>query len=148
MKLKNLSLIATAAAALSFTVIPQRSVQAESAPKVPLQLAQANQQLQPPRIQLSQQQQQKIAQIRANARNSIEKVLTQKQRDQIKTAMQSGQPPQQAFAALDFTPQQKTQLQQILVSSQQQMEAVLTPQQKKQLDQYRENLRRQQQQQR
>ncbi|NWF58076.1 MAG: hypothetical protein HXY43_01835 [Fischerella sp.] len=146
MKLRNLSLIA-GAIALSLSVIPQRSVQAEIAPKATLQLAQNQQQPQPqpPRIELTDQQKTQLQQINAKVRSQVEQVLTPKQREQIKTAMQTGQPPQQAFAALNFTPQQKSQLQQIFVSMRQQQEAVLTPQQKQQLDQYRQNLQRQQQ---
>lgn len=151
MKLRQISLIA-GAIALSFTTIPQRSVQAEIAPKAPLQLAQqpaqkpapAQQAPQPLRIQLSEQQQQKIASIRANVRDQIKNVLTKQQRDQIESAMKAGQPPQQAFAALQFTQKQQQDLQRIMKSSQEQMEAVLTPAQKQELARYRQALQQQQ----
>jgi protein CpxP len=132
MKFKNLSLIA-GAIALSLTAVPF-SVKAETTSQAPVRLAQT----QPTKpnqggIQLTPQQQTQIEQIRGNVRKEIEQVLTKEQQTQIKTAMEAGKPPREAFAALRFTPKQQTQLQKIFITSQQQMEAVLTSDQKAEL---------------
>jgi periplasmic protein CpxP/Spy len=49
---------------------------------------------------------------------------------QITVALRGGRIAPEAIAAVEFTPQQRTQFQQIMMRSQQQMEAVLTPDQR------------------
>ncbi len=47
--------------------------------------------------------------------------------------MAAGKSPRDAFGSLTFSSDQQTKLQQIMVTSQQKMEAVLTPEQKAEL---------------
>jgi protein CpxP len=142
MKFKNLSLIA-GAIALSLTAVPF-SVKAETTSNAPVRLAQAQTQPTKPAqqsggIQLTPEQQTKLEQIRLGVRKQIvEQVLTKEQRAQIQTAMQSGKSGPEAFQGLTLTPKQQTQLRQIMVTSQQQQEAVLTPEQKAELTRLRQ----------
>jgi Spy/CpxP family protein refolding chaperone len=140
MKFKNLSLIA-GAFALSLTAVPF-SVKAETASNAPVRLAQT-QPTKPAQqsggIQLTPDQQTKLEQIRLSVRKQIvEQVLTKEQRTQIQTAMQSGKTGPEAFQGLTLTQKQQTQLRQIMVTSQQQQEAILTPEQKTELARLRQ----------
>lgn len=146
MKFKNLSLIA-GAFALSLTAVPF-SVKAETTSNAPVRLGQTQptQPTQPTKpaqqsggIQLTPEQQTKLEQIRLSVRKQIvEQVLTKEQRTQIQTAMQSGKSGPEAFQGLTLTPKQQTQLRQIMVTSQQQQEAVLTADQKAELARLRQ----------
>ncbi|MBW4667884.1 MAG: hypothetical protein KME60_10750 [Cyanomargarita calcarea GSE-NOS-MK-12-04C] len=142
MKLKNLSLIA-AAFALSLTATSSR-VTAQTTSASPLIIAQGQQQAPGPRIQLSDVQKTEIEKIRLDTRSRIEKIFTAKQKKQLEASMKAGQPAQQALSSLKFTPQQQTQLRDIMQSSQQKVEALLTPEQKQQLVQMRQNRPQQQ----
>jgi Spy/CpxP family protein refolding chaperone len=91
------------------------------------------------RLQLTQEQKAKMAEIRNNTRSQIEAILTPQQREQLKAAMQEpGQKQRQSFAALNLTPEQKTQMRQIRQSAKSQFEAVLTPEQRQQMQQNRQ----------
>lgn len=105
---------------------PTRPVPPQQAPSQPRQGGE---------IQLTPQQQQQLIKVRSETRAQIEKVLTAKQQQQLKTALQSGQNPREAFTALKLTQEQQTQLQGILQTAQAKSEAILTPQQRQQLQQ-------------
>jgi periplasmic protein CpxP/Spy len=137
MKLKKLSLIA-AAFALSLTATSS-PVKAETTKASPLVVAQGQQQAPGPRIQLSDAQKTEMEKIRLDTRSRIEKIFTAQQKKQLQAAIKAGQPPQQAFGSLKFTPEQQTRLRDIMQSSQQKVEAILTPEQKQQLVQMRQN---------
>ncbi|NEU71029.1 hypothetical protein PI95_000165 [Hassallia byssoidea VB512170] len=140
MKFKNLSLIA-GAIALSLTAVPF-SVKAETTKSAPIQLAQ-NPPAKPPaergiQIQLTPQQQTEFRKIDNGIRDQVQKVMTPQQLQQIKTAMESGKSGREAFAAVNFSPEQQAQLQKIFITSQQQKEALLTADQKAQLARFRQ----------
>ncbi len=97
----------------------------------------------PPDLKLSQQQIQKITQIRSKTRDQIQAVLTPKQRTQIQTDLKAGKPPQQVFASIQFTGPQQEELRNIMVGSQQAMENVLDAKQKKILNEWRASQTRQ-----
>lgn len=96
------------------------------------------------RLQLTQEQKAKMAEIRNNTRSQIEAILTPQQKEQLKAAMQEPrQRRRETFAALNLTPEQQTQMRQIRQSAKSQFEAVLTPEQRQQMQQNRQ-FRRQQ----
>lgn len=94
-------------------------------------------------VEITQQQQDQLSQIRNETRAQIEKLLTPQQLQQFKTAMQSSQDRQAAFAAMNLSEEQKTQLQTIVQSAQNRAETVLTPEQRQKIQQ---NIQQRQQQ--
>ena len=142
MKLKKLSLFA-GAVAVAFSITPlAANAQVNSNTNAPQRVSQATPQ-QPPELKLSEQQINKINEIRSTTRNKIQSVLTEQQRQKIQTDLQAGVNPQQVFASIQFTQQQQSQLQNIMVTSQKEMEGVLTPQQKQTLEKWRASQRSQ-----
>jgi Spy/CpxP family protein refolding chaperone len=164
MKFKSLSLIASAVA-LTLTTT-SFAVKAQTSSASPLLLAQAKEQS--PRqgkkgawseLGLTEAQQTRLRQIQQNTRTQIEGVLTQEQKDQLRTAAearraqrQAGQPGQRqgrggkGFAGLNLTEDQKSRIQAIKESSKQQMDAVLTPEQRTKLQQIRQSWQQRRQQ--
>lgn len=143
MKLKKLSLLA-GAIAVAFSITPL-AANAQVNSNAPQRVAQANNAPRGPQINLSPQQIEKIKAIRSKTRDQIQAVLTEAQRNQIKTDLQAGKPPQQVFAAIPFTPEQQKQLQNIMVDSQRQMEGLLNPKQQETLKKWRASQRNQRQ---
>jgi Spy/CpxP family protein refolding chaperone len=74
--------------------------------------------------QIQAQRAEKIKKINQEANQKFEKVLTQEQRKQYEEAVKKGQNPQQAFAALKLSEDQKKQLNQIVQTHRQQVEAL------------------------
>ncbi len=146
MRFKQLSVIATAIA-LSTVTLPQTVLANPVAPQLTIAQARPNTN-RPARsagIQLTPEQQQKLAEIQNNTRSQIEKIFTAEQKRTAEARLKAGVPPRQVFAELKFTPQQQQALQQVFISSQQQIEALLTNEQKQEL--IRQQQQRQQQQQ-
>lgn len=142
MKLKFMPML-VGAIALTVATTPL-AVKAEPTLKSPL--AQAQTQAEEPhgfqRLGLTQEQKAKMAEIRKSTRSQIEAILTPQQREQLQAAMQDSRPnKRQAFAALNLTPEQKTQMREIRQSAKSQYEAVLTPEQRQQLQQSRQTWR-------
>lgn len=141
MKLKLMQLIAgalaltVAAAPLSVKAQPNQSSQA--AP------GQAQNRSQFGGLELTEQQKNQFAQIRRDTRAQIEKVLTQEQRKQFQSAIQSGKGRQTPFAAMNLSSEQQTQIQTIMQSAKSRAEAILTPQQRQQIQQYIQQRRQQ-----
>ena len=136
----QLKLIPVLVGALALTVTTtELAALAQPVSKSPLLLAQTQE---PPkrldRLELTQEQKDKIASIRSSTRSQIEAILTPEQREKLKAAMQDRQPRRQAFASLNLTPEQKTQMRQIRQSAKSQFEAVLTPEQRQKLQQNRQ----------
>lgn len=162
MKLKSLSLIA-GAVALTLTTT-SFAVNAQTLTNSHLLLAQE----QGPRVGkkgrwselgLTDAQKTQIQQIQRNTRSQIEGVLTQEQKDQLRTASearraqrQAGQPGQRLgrqgknFASLNLTADQKSRIQAIRETSKRQIEAVLTPEQRTKLQQFRQDAQQRRQQ--
>ena len=92
-------------------------------------------------VEFTQQQKERLAQISRDTRAQLEKILTPKQREQFKAAMQSPQGRQAAIAAMNLSPQQQTQVRQIVESAQSQAQTILTPKQRQQIQQYMEQRR-------
>jgi len=86
-------------------------------------------------LNLTPEQQQRIQQIRQNARNQMQQILTPEQRQQL--SQLPGQTPEQRRAImknLNLTDAQKQQMKQIRTSTRQQIEAILTAEQRQQLE--------------
>ena len=96
-----------------------------------------------PDLKLSQQQINKITQIRSKTRDQIQAVLTPEQKNKIQTDLQAGKPPQQVFASIQFTQKQQDELRNIMQGSQKNMEGVLDAKQKKILNEWRASQTRQ-----
>lgn len=94
-------------------------------------------------VELTEQQQKQIAQIRLETRTQIEKIFTAQQRQKFQAAMQGGKGMRAAFAAMNLSQDQQTQLQAIVKSAQSRAEAILTPQQRQQIQQYMQQQRQQ-----
>ncbi|MFH7028305.1 MAG: Spy/CpxP family protein refolding chaperone [Heteroscytonema crispum UTEX LB 1556] len=141
MKLKLMSILA-GAIALSFAATPLM-VNAQPNPTAPLpgEASQPFKKIEG--LNLTQEQKDKMKEIRENTRAQIQGILTAEQQQQFQTAAQSGQRqrPRQVFASLNLTEQQKTQIRQIMQTSKQQMQAVLTPEQQQKVEQFRNNRR-------
>jgi len=89
-----------------------------------------------PGLNLTQQQQEQLDQIRSQTRSQIESILSETQRSQIRTAMQQGQGLRRAAVAANVSADQQAQIRQIFQASRQQMASVLTPEQQQQIQQY------------
>ncbi|MDJ0619408.1 MAG: hypothetical protein QNJ63_22135 [Calothrix sp. MO_192.B10] len=134
---------------LAFTsfIIPLSSVRAETTSPNSLHIAQAKPQSkspEPPLLKLTPQQIEQIQKINQKARAEMQNVLTDKQKREIKTAIESGKPPRQVYASIKLSTQQQLRLQRIFVTSQQEKENVLTDSQKQKLAEYRKKVRQQQ----
>lgn len=131
LKLKSISWVASAIA-LSLTAIVVPSF-AQTTPRPPISERPAF-----VGVELTPQQQAEIEEIRLSARDRIEELLTEGQRQAFRDAVASGEGMRQAFAAMDLTPTQKEELRGIFRSTRSEMAAVLTPEQQ---DQIRQNIR-------
>lgn len=89
-------------------------------------------------VELTQQQETQLAQIRRQTWTQIQQILSREQLNEFKAAMEQGAGLRGAIAAMNLSPEQKTQLRQVFQSGRQQMGAVLRPEQKQQ---FRQNLR-------
>jgi Spy/CpxP family protein refolding chaperone len=87
---------------------------------------------------LTQEQRDKMAEIRRNTRTQVEAVFTPEQREQLAAIRESRQKRREALASLNLTPEQKTRLQQIRQSAKSQFDAVLTPEQREKLQQMKQ----------
>lgn len=86
-------------------------------------------------IELSQQQQTQLTQIRTQTRAQIENVLTSEQRDRFQAAIQQGKGFQNAIASMQLSSNQQNQLRTILQSAQRQVTSIITPEQRLQIAQ-------------
>jgi len=84
-------------------------------------------------LNLTQQQQDQMAQIKSSTKAQINQVLTTDQQNQLQASIQAGQKRWEAFKSLNLSDNQKNQIRQIMQSSRQQMDAVLTPEQRQQM---------------
>ncbi|APB32691.1 hypothetical protein GlitD10_0380 [Gloeomargarita lithophora Alchichica-D10] len=93
-------------------------------------------------LNLTPEQQQRMQQIRQNARTQMQQVLTPEQRQQL--SQLQGQTPEQRRTSvknLNLTDSQKAQMKQIRTSTRQQIETILTPEQRQQLEARRQQSR-------
>lgn len=95
-------------------------------------------------IELTQQQENQLAQIRTQTRAQIESILTPDQKNQLKAALERGDGMRNAIASIDLSPEQKTQLRTIFQSVRTQLADIITPEQRQQIRQNARSLMQQQ----
>ncbi len=86
-------------------------------------------------LQLTQQQQAQVTQLRSQTRQQVESILNPAQREQLKTITAQGQQLQQAIATLNLSVEQKAQLRQVMQSARTDFSTMLTLQQKQKIQQ-------------
>lgn len=86
-------------------------------------------------LNLTEQQQNEIAAIRADTRSQIETVLTPEQKQALWDGVNQQQSLQDILASLNISPEQRSQIVAILQSSREQFRATLTDEQRQQLRQ-------------
>lgn len=84
-------------------------------------------------VELSQQQEAQLQQVRLQTRAQIEQILTPEQRNQFKASLERGEGIQKAIAAMNLSTEQKSQLQTVFRSAREQFGNTLTPEQKQQI---------------
>ncbi len=84
-------------------------------------------------IELTQQQETQLTQIRTQTRSQIENILTPEQRNQFKAALERREGIRSAIRVMNLSAAQKTQLQSIFQTTRSQLTSLLTPEQKRQL---------------
>ncbi|NMG11454.1 P pilus assembly/Cpx signaling pathway, periplasmic inhibitor/zinc-resistance associated protein [Brasilonema sp. UFV-L1] len=145
MQLKNLSLIC-GALALSLTATCF-AVKVEANSSLPSVIAQSQDKKGPfQHLKLTDEQKAKIKEIRRGTRTEVDKILTQQQREQLKTALQNPQEGRRVFDSLNLSDEQKNQLRQVMQSQKTQIDALLSAEQKEELQKYREQMRARRQQ--
>lgn len=89
-------------------------------------------------VELTEQQQSQIGQIRVEVRSQIQGILREEQRNRFKASLEQGEGIRKAIAAMNLTPEQATQLRQVFQSARSQYTSILTQEQKQKL---RQNIR-------
>lgn len=98
----------------------------------------------PSALKLTGEQKTKIQEIQENYRSKIENILTNEQKNQLKTAREQGKDPRTLMQSLNLTDDQKQQLKTLRQSQRQELENVLTDEQKQQLQGMRDKWQRKQ----
>ena len=88
---------------------------------------------------LSDSQKTRIAEIRANTRTEVDKILTPEQRQERQANPQNRQEGRNRGFKASLSDAQKAEIKKIMQSSRADMEAVLTPEQKAKFEQLRQN---------
>jgi Spy/CpxP family protein refolding chaperone len=98
--------------------------------------------LTPSDLKLTGEQKTKIKAIQENYRSKIENILTNEQKNQLKTAREQGKDPRTLMQSLNLTDNQKQQLKTLRQSQRQELDSVLTDEQKQQLQEMRHKRQR------
>jgi periplasmic protein CpxP/Spy len=89
-------------------------------------------------IELTQQQEDQLAQARRQVRSEIEAIVSPEQKNRFKTALERGDGLRAAIAAMNLSSDQKVQVRQVLQASRSTFSSILTAEQRQQL---RQNVR-------
>ncbi|MDX2211919.1 MAG: Spy/CpxP family protein refolding chaperone [Oculatellaceae cyanobacterium bins.114] len=84
-------------------------------------------------LNLTPEQQTQLNQIRQNTRSELEALLTEDQRAQFRSTLESGNGFREAIAAMNLSSEQQTQLRAIFQSAREQAATVLTDEQRQQV---------------
>jgi len=90
-------------------------------------------------LNLTTDQEAKLAQIRQATRAQLENVLTAEQQETFKTKMAQGATFREAIAASNLSEEQRTQLREAFQAARQSASEVLTPEQRQQAQQWRQS---------
>ncbi len=140
--MKKLYLAIPGALALALAVSPVLPVFTEAASALPGEVAERRGEGWGRRLNLTEQQQTQMRQIRESTKARIDRILTSQQQAERQRARQERRRPN-----LTLTDEQKTQMRAIRQEARRQMDALLTAEQRQQLEQMRQqrSQRRQQQ---
>ncbi|MBD1832294.1 Spy/CpxP family protein refolding chaperone [Cyanobacteria bacterium FACHB-472] len=86
-------------------------------------------------LNLNPRQESQIADIQRETRSQIMDLLTQRQKEQYRDAIQSGKSRREAIASLNLSSDKQSQLRDMMRESRSRIEGVLTPAQQRQLQQ-------------
>lgn len=139
MNTKLLTILGTTATLIFITglSIPSQARQTLPSSSQPMLLTQGKQS----KLNLTPEQQTQMRQIGESTRAQIENILTEEQKNQLRTAKEGGENRRQIWSSLNLTSEQQAQIQSIRQESQQKMKAILTPEQQQQLEQMQQNRR-------
>lgn len=98
-------------------------------------------------VELTQDQQDELAQIREETRAQIEAILTPEQLELFRAAKESGQVRREAFAQMNLSDEQRAQIREIREAAKSESQAILTPEQQEQIRENMRSLRQQRRQQ-
>lgn len=90
-------------------------------------------------LNLTTDQEAKLAQIRQDTRAQLEELLTIEQQETFKTKMSQGTTFREAIAAMNPSEEQRTQIRDTFRSARQSASEVLTPEQRQQAQQWRQS---------
>lgn len=93
-------------------------------------------------LNLTEEQKTKIKAIQENYRSKTQNILTNEQKNQLKTAREQGKDPRMVMQSLNLTDNQKQQLKSLRQSQRQELDNVLTDAQKQQLQEMRHKRQR------
>ena len=105
-------------------------------------------QMRPPHfLNLTAEQQAQIEQIREDKRSQIDAILTAEQKAQLQQAQENRGTPRarenrgmpRPFASLNLTDEQRSQIEAVMRSSKEEMDAILTPEQRQQLQEHKQH---------
>ena len=133
-------LLASALVSLS-TVFALPAFSQSNQPTAPTQ----RHQMRPPILNLTAEQQAQIEQIREDKRSQIDAILTAEQKAQLQQAQENRNPHAREnrgmprlFASLNLSDEQRSQIEAVMRSSKEEMDAILTPEQRQQLQEHRQ----------
>ena len=140
--MKKLYLVIPAALALALAAAPVLPVFTQAASALPTEVAERQGEARGRRLNLSEQQQTQMRQIRESTKARIDRVLNSQQQAELQRARQ-----ERRRANLNLTDEQKAQMRAIRQEARRQMDTLLTAEQRQQLEQMRQqrSQRRQQQ---
>jgi Spy/CpxP family protein refolding chaperone len=131
--MKKLHLVIPGALALALAASPVLPVFTEAASAFPAEVAERRGERWGRRLNLTEQQQSQMRQIRESTKAKIDRILTSEQQAELQRARQERRRPN-----LTLTDEQKAQMRAIRQEARRQMDAVLTAEQKQQLEQMRQ----------
>ncbi len=133
----KLNLLPLLTGAIAFTLITAPTI-------VQAQLGETQTQCKLAEVELSETQRTQLKEIRRNTRFQIEAVLTLEQKRQLESSQNGHKQQRTAFATMNFSPQQQTQIESIM-RAKTRNNAIFTAEQKQQIKRNMEQRRQQQQ---
>lgn len=111
---------------------------------VPVVLAQSNtpntpREAPPNFLNLTQEQQEQMRQIREAVREQMDNILTAEQRSRLEAAKANRENPRQVWESLNLTDEQQAQMEEVRRASKDQMDAILTAEQRQRLEEHHQS---------
>lgn len=131
--MKKLYLVIPSAIALALAASPVLPVLTEAASALPTEVAERRGEGWGRRLNLTEQQQTQMRQIRESTKAKIDRILTSQQQAELQRARQERRRPN-----FTLTDEQKTQMRTIREEARRQMDALLTAEQRQQVEQMRQ----------